>query len=80
MRGSSVVAGAGIGFVALFALMVFVGLFVTKLMWGWVVPDLFPGAVQQGLVVASLTWWQAFKFSLFLGLILRGVSASRSKS
>lgn len=46
-----------------------------KISWAWIVPDLFPGAVEGGLVVASISWWTAFKVAIWIGIsvgILRG--------
>ena len=37
-----------------------------KLVWAWVMPELFPGAVAQGLLVASLSWGAAFKLTVFM--------------
>ena len=37
-----------------------------KLVWAWVMPELFPGAVVQGLLVASLSWSAAFKLTVFM--------------
>jgi len=36
---------------------------VLKFVWAWVVADLFPGAVAQGLINANLTWLAAVKFN-----------------
>jgi hypothetical protein len=33
------------------------------------VPDLFPGAVQQGLVAGSISWGTAAKVALFLAVL-----------
>ena len=41
---------------------------VLKYVWGWAVPDLFPGAVSAGLVAAELTWVAAFKFAVLVGI------------
>jgi len=53
--------------------------FVIKLLWAWTVPDLFPGAVGQGLVAAEISWLTSFKLALFLGLI-NGARISSSKN
>lgn len=39
--------------------------FIIMFVWSWVVPDLFSGLVQHGLLSAQITFWQSFKF-LFL--------------
>ena len=48
------------------ATMVVVMAFLLKLLWAWVVPELFPGAVVQGLVVPGLSWSLAFKLVVFI--------------
>jgi len=47
-----------------------------RTLWAWTVPDLFPGAVQQGLVAGSISWFTALKVALFVAL-LAGVSGIR---
>ena len=53
--------------------------FVIKLLWAWTIPDLFPGAVEQGLVAAEISWLTSFKLALFLGIV-RGITVNNSKS
>ena len=43
------------GILALAAVVVVVMLLVVKLLWAWTIPDLFPGAVQQGLIAARIS-------------------------
>jgi hypothetical protein len=40
-----------------------------KFIWAWVVPDLFPGAVSQGLISADLTWFAAFKLAVLVAVL-----------
>ena len=40
-----------------------------KFVWAWVVPDLFPGAVDQGLIKADLTWLATAKLALFVAVL-----------
>jgi hypothetical protein len=42
---------------------------VFKFVWAWVVPDLFPGAVDQGLVAADLTWIAAVKLAVLVAVL-----------
>lgn len=35
-----------------------------KFVWAWVVVDLFPGAVEQGLINAKLTWLATVKLAV----------------
>jgi len=51
-------------------LVVFVlALLLVKLLWGWTVPDLFPGAVEQGLVARSISWYTALKVALLVAVL-----------
>ncbi len=65
---------AAAAFVAVF----FVVLLVTKLLWSWVVPDLFPGAVEQGLIARELSWMGAFKVALVTALVTGAAKGGRS--
>ncbi len=66
-----------VGLLAVFALGLFVVvILLLKLMWGWVIPDLFPGAVEQGLIAANISWFTALKVGLFAA-ILGGFAASK---
>jgi hypothetical protein len=42
---------------------------VFKFVWAWVVPDLFPGAVAQGLISADLTWLAAVKLAVLVSVL-----------
>ena len=44
-------------------------LFLLKIVWSWTFPDLFPRAVEQGLVAAEVSWYASFKLALFLGIM-----------
>jgi len=48
-------------------------LFVIKLLWAWTIPDVFPGAVDQGLVAGSISWITAAKVALFIA-VLSGIA------
>ena len=48
----------------------FVVLIVFKGAWDLLVPTLFPGAVEQGLVAKTISWWTAFLLSGALTLVL----------
>ena len=43
------------GILALVAVYVVIVLLLVKLLWAWTIPDLFPGAVSQGLVAESIS-------------------------
>lgn len=40
-----------------------------KFVWSWVMPDLFPGAVDQGLIAKDLSWLATLKLAVFVSLI-----------
>ena len=52
-----------------------ISLIVLKFVWGWMVPDLFPGAVAEGLISAELTWKTALKFAAIM-VVLNGANGS----
>ena len=75
----AIVPGVMTGCIAVLALAatVFVlALLLVKLLWAWTIPDLFPGAVEQGLVAASITWLAAFKVAIFMA-VLGGLAGVR---
>jgi hypothetical protein len=45
-----------------------ISIVVFKFVWAWVVPDLFPGAVSQGLISANLSWLAALKLAVLVGV------------
>ena len=55
----------------LIALAIFfvISLVVFRFVWGWVVPELFPGAVAEGLIVEDLTWGTAFKLAVLVAVL-----------
>lgn len=59
---SSILLGAAITFV--------IGILLVKLLWAWTVPDLFPAAVDQGLVARDLTWLAATKLAVLAALLV----------
>ena len=40
-----------------------------KFVWAWVVPDLFPGAVEQDLIAADLTWFASLKLAVLMAVL-----------
>ncbi len=60
-----VVTAAAIAFVVFLSLI--------KFLWGWTVPDLFPGAVEQGLIAKSVSWATAGKITV-LAAFLSGIT------
>ena len=50
-------------------------LLLIKLVWPWTIPDLFPGAVDQGLIAREITWYTSFKLAVFVA-VLAGIGGS----
>ena len=44
-------------------------LFVIKALWAWTIPDLFPGAVAQGLVAGSISWVTSIKVAILVAIV-----------
>ena len=65
------------GLIALFVGIVAIAFLAIKLLWAWTIPDLFPGAVEQGLVAAEISWLTSFKLALFFG-ILTGLAKGKT--
>ena len=59
----------GLGIVALCFLLI-------KLLWAWTIPDLFPGAVKEGLVASEISWLTSFKLAVFFGVLTGAVKAN----
>ena len=51
------------------AIMFVISLVLFKVVWAWVVPDLFAGAVEEGLIVAELTWSASLKLAVLVGVL-----------
>ena len=60
----------------IFLAVFFVVLLLLKFLWSWTIPDLFPGAVEQGLVAHYISWFTAFKVAIFVA-VLAGVAGLR---
>ncbi len=67
------------GLIALFIGIVAIAFLAIKLLWAWTIPDLFPGAVEQGLIAAEISWFTAFKLAIFFA-ILTGASKGSSNN
>ena len=67
------------GILALAALAFVLVLLLVKALWAWTVPDLFPGAVEQGLVAAKISWLTALKLAIIAAITAGGISGSAGK-
>jgi hypothetical protein len=67
------------GTLALIAVYAVIVLLLVKLLWAWTIPDIFPGAVEQGLIAGSISWYTAFKIAVFVAVLagLAGVRRGR---
>ncbi len=57
--------------------------FIAQTLWSWLIPDLFPMAVQSGLVAGSISWWTGFKIIVVLlcvSAFIRGTFEIRKDS
>jgi hypothetical protein len=61
--------GIGTGVLLLVIAVLVIGLLAIKLLWAWIVEDLFPGAVKQGLIADKISWWTSFKVALILAIL-----------
>jgi hypothetical protein len=64
------------GILILIAIVFVLGLFLVKVMWAWVVPDIFPEAVNQGLVAETISWFTSFKIAIALALFSGFISGA----
>jgi len=54
-------------------------LLLVKLLWAWTIPDLFPGAVERGMVAGSISWFTSLKLAIFIA-VLAGIAGIRTRS
>jgi hypothetical protein len=64
------------GVLALILLTFFVALFLVKILWAWTIPDLFPGAAEQGLIAKEISWYTSLKVAIFVAA-LAGIAGIR---
>ncbi len=77
-RWLSLLVPAGCAGVLVMAAAVFLFvLLIVRFLWAWTIPDLFPGAVAQGLIARELSWWAAFKLAVLAGVLTGFVRRGR---
>jgi hypothetical protein len=67
--GTGKVVGIIAGLLAVVAFAFVISLLLIKVIWAWTVPDLFPKAVEQGLVARDISWLTAIKLALFIAIL-----------
>lgn len=70
--------GYVLGAITLAGLVFVVALLLLKVFWAWTIPDLFPGAIDQGLVAARITWVTALKVAIFMA-VLAGMTGAHQR-
>ena len=61
------------GVFAIIVSVFILALLLIKLLWPWTIPDLFPGAVDQGLIAREISWYTSFKVAIFIA-VLAGIA------
>jgi hypothetical protein len=69
--------GMMISFIIFAFIFGFIVLLLLKLLWVWTIPDIFPGAVEQGLVARTISWYTALKIALFMS-VFGGLMGTRN--
>lgn len=69
---------AVIGALVVASVVFVVALFLVKILWAWTIPDLFPGAVEQGLVAREISWLTALKVAI-CAAVLAGIAGTRGR-
>lgn len=69
-----------LGLLTLLVIIVIASAFVTSLVWGAIVPAVFPTAVREGLLPGSLSVVQALKLSILFSFLGLTSASSKSKS
>lgn len=64
------------GALALMIVSLVVALLIVKLLWAWTIPDLFPGAVEQGLIARSISWLTSLKVAILVA-VFAGIAGVR---
>ena len=67
------------GILALIVCVFFITFLIIKWLWAWTIPDLFPGAVETGLIAKEISWFTSFKLAIFLTVITGIVKSNNTK-
>ena len=63
------ITGLVVGGIVIACVAFVVALLLVKALWAWTIPDLFPGAVEQGLVAGSISWLTSVKIAICAAVI-----------
>ncbi|MCK4544407.1 hypothetical protein KAU43_02610 [candidate division WOR-3 bacterium] len=47
-----------------------IGPYLIQWLWGWTIPDLFPGAVENGLIAKNIPWLTGLKVSILIAFLV----------
>jgi len=67
------------GILALIVGVFIITFLIIKWLWAWTIPDLFPGAVDTGLIAKEISWFTSFKLAIFLTVITGIVKSNNTK-
>ena len=51
------------------AVTLVIGTILFKLLWSWTIPEIFPVAVEQGLILGDITWLAAMKITGLVAIL-----------
>jgi len=51
------------------AVTLVISTFLFKIMWSWSIPEIFPAAVEQGLILGDITWLAALKIAVLVAIL-----------
>ncbi|MGD8753729.1 MAG: hypothetical protein PVG14_20030 [Anaerolineales bacterium] len=51
------------------AVTLVIGTMLFKLLWSWTIPEIFPAAVEQGLILGDITWLAALKIAALVAIL-----------
>ena len=77
MKNNIVMKVLPIGLLAM-AIIFVLSILVLRWLWAWIIPDLFPEAVAQGLIVDTLSWTTSLKLAVafILASVVLGLFSS----
>lgn len=77
MKNGVEAIGFIVGFIAVVVLICLLMGFPTMLLWNYLVPYLFPGAVASGTVIGTITFWKAFWLNVFCAILFKTATVNK---